>query len=135
LLGSAGLVLAAANLVTAPANFSAKLIGTAAGTGLRFSCPQICTLRPMANHYSDHAAINNAANLAEHWLLCRCSALPPETPAWITPALVALTIRVWQPYYSEVITPVTAITMVRSAGRLFDVLRESREAICCVSQS
>ena len=57
--------------------------------------------------------------------------LPPDTPAWITPELVAHTIRVWQPYYSDALTPKDAITMVQSVGRLFSVLRESNETICC----
>jgi len=61
--------------------------------------------------------------------------LPPETPPWITPELVGLTIRVWQPYYAEEITPEVAITMVQSVGRLFNILRESSEAICSPSQS
>jgi hypothetical protein len=56
--------------------------------------------------------------------------LPPGTPTWITPELVALTIRVWQPYYAEVITPEVAITMVQGVGRLFSVLREPHETIC-----
>jgi hypothetical protein len=56
--------------------------------------------------------------------------LPPGTPDWITPELVALTIRVWQPYYADEITPEVAITMVLNVGRLFSVLRECHETVC-----
>jgi hypothetical protein len=56
--------------------------------------------------------------------------LPPGTPAWITPQLVAQTIRVWQPYYADMISTDEAIKMVQSVGQLFSVLRESRETVC-----
>ena len=50
------------------------------------------------------------------------SVLPAGTPDWITPQLVAETIRVWQPYYCEVITPEDAVTMIRNVGRLYQAL-------------
>lgn len=52
-------------------------------------------------------------------------AVPPDTPAWITPELIRLTLKVWQPYYAQRLTPEDAVTIVRNAGRLFAVL--SRE--------
>ncbi len=52
-------------------------------------------------------------------------ALPPGTPAWITPELIRLTLKVWQPYYAELLTPDDAVTIVQNAGRLFGHL--SRE--------
>jgi hypothetical protein len=73
-----------------------------------------------------------ARELVEHWQLCNP---PPGTPTWITPELVLHTIRVWQPYYADVVTPDEAITMVLNVGRMFSVLRESSEAICSPSQS
>ncbi len=48
--------------------------------------------------------------------------VPAGTPEWITPELIAATIRVWQPYYREVITPEVAVTMIRNVGRLFQAL-------------
>jgi hypothetical protein len=50
------------------------------------------------------------------------SIVPAGTPDWITPELVEATIRTWQPYYREVITPEEAVTMIRSVGRLYDAL-------------
>jgi hypothetical protein len=48
--------------------------------------------------------------------------IPAGTPEWITPELVEETIRVWQPYYAEVLSPDEAITMIRNVGRLFQAL-------------
>jgi hypothetical protein len=48
--------------------------------------------------------------------------VPAGTPDWITPHLVAETIRVWQPYYNDVITPEEAVTMIRNVGRLYRAL-------------
>ena len=47
------------------------------------------------------------------------SLVPAGTPEWITPHLIAETIRVWQPYYREVLTPEDAVTMIRNVGRLY----------------
>jgi hypothetical protein len=48
--------------------------------------------------------------------------VPAGTPDWITPELVEATIRTWQPYYEEVLTPEEAITMIQTVGRLFGAL-------------
>ena len=48
--------------------------------------------------------------------------VPDGTPDWITAELVELTIRVWQPFYDDVVTPEEAVTMILNAGRLYDVL-------------
>lgn len=48
--------------------------------------------------------------------------LPAGTPSWITPELVELTLKTWQPYYKEPLTIDEAISMIRSAGLLFDAL-------------
>lgn len=50
------------------------------------------------------------------------SSLPPGTPEWVSAELLALTIRTWQPYYSEPLTPEEAIAIIRNVGRLMDVL-------------
>jgi hypothetical protein len=52
-------------------------------------------------------------------------AVPSGTPAWITAELLAMTIRMWQPYYAERLSPQDAVTIVQNVGRLFGVL--SRE--------
>lgn len=52
----------------------------------------------------------------------RAGALPPGTPAWITPELVRETIRVWQPFYTTPLTLDDAVNILDSAGRLFGVL-------------
>ena len=48
--------------------------------------------------------------------------VPAGTPDWITPELIEQTIRVWQPYYAELVTPEEAVTMILNVGRLYDVL-------------
>lgn len=48
--------------------------------------------------------------------------VPAGTPDWITPALIERTIKVWQPYYAEVLSVEEAITMIQNAGRLFSAL-------------
>lgn len=52
-------------------------------------------------------------------------AVPPGAPAWVTAELIERTLKVWQPYYRERLTPEDAVTIVCNAGRLFRVL--SRE--------
>ena len=50
------------------------------------------------------------------------SIVPAGTPDWITADLIEQTIRVWQPYYQAVVTPEEAVTMILSAGRLYQAL-------------
>ena len=52
-------------------------------------------------------------------------ALPAGAPRWVTPELLADTLRVWQPYYGE-LTSQDALTIIMNVGNLFDVLRRSR---------
>ena len=52
----------------------------------------------------------------------RPSIVPTGAPDWITIELVEATIRVWQPYYKDVLTPEEAVTMILDVGRLFDAL-------------
>lgn len=49
-------------------------------------------------------------------------AVPPGTPHWISAELIAKTIRTWQPYYDEPLTPEEAVAIIRNVGRLVDVL-------------
>lgn len=53
------------------------------------------------------------------------SIVPAGAPDWITPELVEATIRVWQPYYKDVLSAEEAVAMILSVGRLYDAL--SRE--------
>jgi len=48
--------------------------------------------------------------------------LPPNAPAWITPALARKTIQTWQPFYEKLLTLDDAVTILTSVGRLFEVL-------------
>lgn len=50
------------------------------------------------------------------------SIVPAGTPDWITAELIESTIRTWQPYYKEVLTPEEAVTMILTVGRLYDAL-------------
>lgn len=50
--------------------------------------------------------------------------VPPGAPNWVTPKLVEQTIRVWQPYYSDPLTPETALAIIQSVGRMIEVLSE-----------
>jgi len=64
-----------------------------------------------SNHKRDCAVTEGAGSIVPH-----------SAPDWITAELVELTIRVWQPFYDDVITPEEAVTMILNAGRLYDVL-------------
>ncbi len=50
------------------------------------------------------------------------SIVPAGAPDGITAELIEATIRTWQPYYTEVLTPEEAVTMITNVGRLFDAL-------------
>lgn len=52
------------------------------------------------------------------------SGLPPGTPAWITPELVAQTLEVWQPYYETPLSVEEAVAMIKCVGRLFSTSRQ-----------
>ena len=52
----------------------------------------------------------------------RAAALPPGTPSWVTPELVQLTLKTWQPHYDYSLTPEDAVTMILSVGLLLGVL-------------
>ncbi len=46
-------------------------------------------------------------------------------PEWITPELIADTVRVWQPYYAEPLTAKDAVGILMAVGNLFAVLSGS----------
>lgn len=49
-------------------------------------------------------------------------AVPPGAPHWITPSLVALTKKVWNPRYKSPLSTPDAVTILLNTGRLFGVL-------------
>jgi len=55
-------------------------------------------------------------------------ATPAGTPAWITPELIRLTQKVWNPRYKTTLSRDEAITIILSVGRLFDLFSRERTA-------
>jgi len=52
--------------------------------------------------------------------------VPPGAPSWISAELIAETLRVWQPYYAETLTPIDALDMILNVSRLVDVICADR---------
>ena len=50
--------------------------------------------------------------------------VPAGAPRWVTPELLADTLRVWRPYYGN-LTSHDALSIISNVGNLFDVLRRS----------
>ena len=48
--------------------------------------------------------------------------VPAGTPDWITADLIEATIRVWQPYCDDLLSPEEAVTMILNVGRLYQAL-------------
>ena len=57
-------------------------------------------------------------------------------PPWITPELIADTVRTWQRYYTEPLTAKDAVGILMSVGNLFTVLSgvSSHEAVRRIGQ-
>ncbi|MBX3376755.1 MAG: hypothetical protein KF678_07100 [Phycisphaeraceae bacterium] len=51
------------------------------------------------------------------------ASLPVGTPEWITPDLVLLTRKVWEPRYGKPLSVEEAITIILTTGRLFELLK------------
>jgi hypothetical protein len=51
------------------------------------------------------------------------AALPAGAPSWVTPELLELTIKTWQPYYAETLTAQDALAMVMGVSCLFELLK------------
>ncbi|MBX9787485.1 MAG: hypothetical protein K2Y37_01090 [Pirellulales bacterium] len=49
--------------------------------------------------------------------------VPAGAPSWVNAQLINQTIRVWQPYYAEPLTPEDALAIIQSVGRLIDVFQ------------
>ena len=62
-------------------------------------------------------------------------AVPAGLPAWITADLIAETLRAWQPYYAQLLTPEDAIGILLNVGNLFGVLSgvNKHETVCSIS--
>lgn len=54
--------------------------------------------------------------------------VPPGAPDWVTADLIEKTIRVWQPYYADPLTPEDALAIIQSVGRLIEVFSEEETA-------
>lgn len=48
--------------------------------------------------------------------------VPADAPAWVTPELIALTLKTWQPYYDAPLTPADACAMILAVSELGAVL-------------
>lgn len=46
--------------------------------------------------------------------------VPAGAPSWVDAQLIEQTIRVWQPYYAEPLTPEDALAIIQSVGRLIE---------------
>lgn len=46
-------------------------------------------------------------------------------PEWVTPQLLAQTLRVWQPYYDEPLTEADALAIVCNVAGLLDALEDT----------
>lgn len=53
--------------------------------------------------------------------------VPADAPPWVSAELIELTLKTWQPYYRETLTPEDAAYIIMSVGRLFDVLSRGVE--------
>lgn len=54
--------------------------------------------------------------------------VPAGAPKWVTPALIAKTIRVWRPYSDRPLTAEDALEMILNVGLLFDTLGQGAMA-------
>jgi hypothetical protein len=54
---------------------------------------------------------------------------PPGAPAWVTPALIAQTIKTWQPYYETRLTSDDALAMILNVGQLFAALWQAQDVV------
>lgn len=57
------------------------------------------------------------------------SALRAGLPAWISEELIQETLTAWQPYYRQVLSDADAIGILRTMGRLVDVLESGNEKV------
>lgn len=53
---------------------------------------------------------------------CWYFAVPPGAPNWITPEEIEDTLRVWQPYYRQLLTALDALEIMLNVRNLLDVM-------------
>lgn len=53
---------------------------------------------------------------------CWYFAVPPAAPKWITPEGIEDTLRVWQPYYRQLLTALDALEILLNVHNLLDVM-------------
>lgn len=53
--------------------------------------------------------------------------LPKTTPEWVTPELVAHTLRVWGPRYRKPLSVADAVEIVLNVARLYSVVQARRD--------
>jgi hypothetical protein len=71
--------------------------------------------------HHDGAQLQGSARRETKPLEC-APIIPPGTPTWITPALIASTLDVWQPHFAKPLTTADAIDILSDVGRLMDIL-------------
>ncbi len=52
--------------------------------------------------------------------------VPSGAPSWVTPELIAHTIRVWQRFSEQPMTPDDALEIINGAGRLIESFSSER---------
>jgi len=55
------------------------------------------------------------------------AAVPPGAPSWVTPDLIAATLRTWQPHYEKSLTCDDALEILLSVAQVFEFLEEKDE--------
>lgn len=53
--------------------------------------------------------------------------VPSGAPPWVTPELIAATLRTWQPRYHEKLTSLDALEILLNVARIFEILEERDE--------
>ena len=53
-------------------------------------------------------------------------AVPPGAPKWITPEQIEDTLRVWQPYYRQLLTALDALEIMVNVRNLLDLMMSQK---------
>lgn len=54
-------------------------------------------------------------------------AVPPGAPKWITPEEIEYTLRVWQPYYRQLLSALDALEIMVNVRNLLDVMMSQKK--------
>ena len=84
------------------------------------------------NRFSKGKVISAPVDRRDDYNAAAARAVPASLPAWITADLIAETLRAWQPYYAQPLTPEDAIGILLNVGNLFGVLSgvNKHETVC-----